>query len=522
MDYPPIDDYGLIGDTVSAALINRTGGIEWLCWPRFDSPPLFLSLLDRERGGQCTLEASSGGSRNTLQAHSRRYVPGSNVLETTLATGPSPYAARLTVTDFMPIRCQVDSEPPLPGAVDLGSCHAQADGRVVRLLEAGTHELQVRVIVRPTFNYAEDPAPAAMSFYESGKAAALTSGDGASSIHVEGSTRLTLRRETGALEMSVHLRPGEKAWIVLTEGRPGRMALLEGLPAVEALLRGTLAYWQPWIERCTYQGPFRDAVRRSILCLKALTYSPTGAIVAAPTLGLPEAVGGGRNYDYRYTWLRDASFTVRAFLYCGYQEEARAFLAFLGKYDRSAGKSLPVLLCPQGTTASEERTLDYLDGYRGSRPVRAGNAAGSQRQHDIYGEVLNALCTFWQMTGELPPPGVGGQDIGTIVRNLAGAVETLWRQKDRGLWEARDGEHHFFHSKAMCWVAMDRAARLAADAFHWPEEAARWEAVAGKIREDYLARGWNPERQAYTPGYSPPPRGRGGFARGVFRRARQR
>ncbi len=503
MDYPPINDYGLIGDTVSAALVNRAGGIDWLCWPRFDSPPLFLSLLDRGRGGQCTIDAASpGGSEPAaLLPLSRRYLPGSNVLETVLAEGASPYAASLKITDFMPIRSKAVGEPPLLGPVDLGGCNAQADGRVVRLLEAGARALEVRVTVRPTFDYAQNPAPAAISHYESERAAAFTSEDGVSSIHVEGSAALTLRREAGALEMNVRLRAGEKAWVVLTEGRPGRLALLDHLPAVEALLRSTLSYWQPWSERCTYQGPFREAVQRSILCLKALTFSPTGAIVAAPTLGLPETLGGSRNYDYRYTWLRDASFTVRAFLNCGYQQEARAFLAFLGKYDRSEGRSLPVLLCPQGTDVSEERTLGHLDGYRRSRPVRAGNAAGSQKQHDIYGEVLNALYTFWQMTGEMPPAGPDGKRLGEIVRHLAEAVENLWQTKDRGLWEARDGEHHFFHSKAMCWVAMDRASKLAAEALHWPEEAAHWASVARTIREDYLTKGWHPKRQAYTRDY---------------------
>ena len=287
--------------------------------------------------------------------------------------------------------------------------------------------------------------------------------------------------------------------------------MLDTPRAVEGALGETLAFWEGWSARCTYHGPHREAVLRSLPVLKALTYVPTGGIVAAPTLGLPEVMGGVRNYDYRYSWLRDASFTVRGFLTGGYVAEATAYLRFL---TRNAGGGLArdgKLRIFYGITEPEEpastngeELLDHLTGLGGSRPVSVGNAARGQTQHDIYGDALNALGAYVETTGELPQVVddrvENHRQLTELVRGLVKAIMACWREPDRGIWETRGQEEHFFHSKALCWVGLDRAVKLATR-LGLEAEAAGWTQERDAVRADYLEKGWNAERGAFTQAY---------------------
>ena len=495
-----IADYGLIGDTRSAALVSRAGAIDWLCWPRFDSPAIFLALLDTKRGGACTLEAMAEDL--ALRPDGRRYLPGTNILETTLATSAG---GRLMVTDFMPVHARPRSEVRRGEESSSG-----ADGRLVRRFVCTEGEVAVRAVVRPAFNYGRDST---LLTREGGEHTAVfrASGATAQAMVAQGSEPLVLDAHLGEAVLTLHLHAGESGFLALTEGVPSRIPALDSPQAVEDALGETLAFWEGWSARCTYHGLYREAVLRSLLVLKALTYVPSGGIVAAPTLGLPESVGGVRNYDYRYSWLRDASFTVRGFLTGGYIAEANAYLRFL---TRNAGGNLGqdgkirifygITEPDESPATNGEEPLDYLTGFGGSRPVNVGNAANGQTQHDIYGEALNALDAYVETTGDLPQVVDDDEEnhrsLTELVRGLAKAIIVSWREPDSGIWEMRGQEQHFFHSKALCWVGLDRAVKLA-KRLGLEAEAAAWARERDAVRADYLEKGWNAERGAFTQAY---------------------
>lgn len=492
----PIADHALLGDTATAALVSRDGAISWWCPDRFDAPAVFLSILDPGRGGACTLRFPDGPPG----AVTRAYVPDTNVLETTftLPTG------RLRVTDFLSLRAVVEPAPHGPDAV--------ADGQLVRLFTCLEGRAAFAVGVNPTFDYARggaewsrprenavlfrsraDPARQRLAAWAGG--GPFTPDDGLAG---------------GGGTFAFRLAAGQAGAILL--GTDPFQHLYDLTPAgilarAERARSATLAYWRGWSADGDYRGPYPDAVRRSLLALKAMTYGPTGAIVAAPTLGLPESIGGGRNYDYRYTWLRDAGFTVRAFLTGGHRREAAAFLRLLERIARRGG-SLQVLYDLDGQAPPPETPLAQLAGHRGSRPVSVGNAAADQLQHDVLGESVNALFTYWEMTGEPPPLGEDGPEdhlvrLAALVRRLADAAADCWRDPDQGVWEVRGEAQHFFHSKALCWLALDRAVQMA-PRLGLDREAVRWARERDAARADYLERGWNAVRGAYTQSYGSP------------------
>ncbi len=498
--FPSIADYGLIGDTRSAALVSRTGAMDWLCWPRFDSPALFLALLDRERGGACTVEAAEGG--RALEPAGRRYLPQTNILETTLVV---PGEGRCVVTDFMPVRARPREE------VSRGEERSSgADGRLVRRIACTDGEVAVRAVVRPAFNYGR--ASALLTPHDGERSAVFrTSGGPPQGLVMYASGPLALDPRAGQATLPLRLRAGEEGFVALTEGAPGRVPALDAWAAVEKSLQETLSFWQEWSQRCSYDGPCRDAVLRSLLVLKALIYMPSGGIVAAPTLGLPETLGGRRNYDYRYSWLRDAGFTARGLLAGGYRAESVAYLRFLVRNAGGCLEHTGKLRVLYGITepaesfpVSGEETLDHLTGYGGARPVSVGNRAREQDQHDIYGEALNALSTFVERTGELPRVADDAREnqrqLAVLVRGLAKAIVERWRGPDSGIWEMPGKAQHFFHSKALCWLGLDRAVGLA-PRLGLEGEAAPWARERDAIRTDYLAKGWNARRNAYTQAY---------------------
>ncbi len=491
---PAIADHALLGDTATAALVTRDGTISWWCPDRFDAPAVFLSILDPARGGSCTLRFPGGPPT----AVTRAYVPDTNVLETTFALP----GGRLRVTDFLAVHAAGEPAPAH------GSPDGVADGQLVRLFTCLEGRVAFAVGVNPTFDYARAgaewsrPRDNAVLFRSRADPAgqrlvAWAGGPFSPDDSLAGGT------------FAFALDAGQAGAVLLgTDPLKHLHDLTPGgiLARAERARSATVAYWRHWsAERC-YRGPYPGAVSRSLLALKALTYGPTGAIVAAPTLGLPEAVGGGRNYDYRYTWLRDAGFTVRAFLTGGHQRDAAAFLRLLERIARR-GDSLQVLYDLDGQAPPVETPLDHLTGHRDSRPVSLGNAAADQLQHDVLGESVNALFTYWEMTGEPPPLGENGSDhltrLAALVRRLADAAADCWRDPDQGVWEVRGAPQHFFHSKALCWLALDRSVKMAPQ-LGLDREAVRWAQERDAVRADYLEHGWNAARGAYTQSYGSP------------------
>ena len=474
----PIADYAVIGDTCTTALIARDGSLDWLCWPRHDGPAVFLALLDSERGGACRLVLDG------LTEITRRYLPDTNILETTFVTA----TGRAVLTDFMPLH----RHESVPEAGPDG--HAQAP--VVRRLACRSGRVSGRWRLRPSFDYARAPAEATTESETS-----IRFRGGGDTIRAVCAVPLVLRDEEA--EGAFALGTGERADLVIVHGEKHDMDG-GGLPgAVDASLADTRAYWEEWSGRCTYEGPYRETVLRSALTLKLLTHGPSGGIVAAATAGLPEAVPGNRNYDYRYVWMRDASFTVTAFVNLGYQREAAEFLRFLREADTSRGRDLHLMYALDGAVPGEE-FLDHLCGWRGIGPVGIGNAAADQEQYDIYGEFLVALHGYLEAV-EYDPPVKVNDHLPEALGHLTDHILRARHAADHGLWEMRTEKRQSVHTKAMLWVGLDRAVQIArADPKHRlasPDTIARWERAAAEIRAEYHARGWNAARGAYTMAY---------------------
>ncbi|GJD63299.1 glycoside hydrolase family 15 protein [Methylobacterium frigidaeris] len=469
----PIEDYAVIGDTCTTALVARDGSIDWLCWPCHDSPATFLRLLDEDKGGFCDLVLDG------LSETHRRYRPGTCILETTFVTATG--TARLT--DFMPIH-------PLEAVPEEGP-DGDPRGRIVRLLtcEAGT--VTGRFRVRPTFDYARDGA--ALESEANGTVLCRRLG-AAEGVRVAASVPLAITGDR--VEAAFSLRAGEGASLVLAhreddDGDVGR---------AEESLSATHDYWEEWSGRCTYDGPHRDSVLRSALVLKLLTHAPSGGIIAAATTSLPEAVPGTRNFDYRYVWMRDASFTVTAFVNLGYVREAAEFLRFLRDADQTRGRDLKLMYGINGRVPEEE-ILDHLRGWRGVGPVRIGNAASGQHQYDIYGEFLVALHAFLDAVGYDPPVKVNDH-LPEALGHLTDHVIRCRHAPDHGIWELRDETRQILHTKGMLWVALDRAVQIAqAVDVASPDRVEEWRRVAAEIRAEYHEKGWSERVGAYTQSY---------------------
>ena len=474
--YNEISDYGLIGDTHSTALVDRDGSIDWLCWPRHDSPALFLRLLDDTKGGSCRIELDGRTGR------SRRYLPDTNILETRFEceTGVG------VLTDLMPVH------PPdtLPEEGPDG----ENESRLIRLLVCETGSISGSFVIRPTFDYARVYCSAAIE----GDSVLFEAGP--DQLRAGGSLKPEI--DGRQARMPFRLQAGERAILVLTHGHDERPPLANVDDALHRL-QHTRRYWEQWSARCTYQGPYREAVVRGALCLKLLTYSPTGAIIAAPTTSLPEAVPGNRNFDYRFIWLRDASFTVSSFVRLGYTREAAEFLRFLRNAEPNRGRTLKLMYSIEGEMP-EETTLDHLEGWNGVGPVRIGNAASGQTQSDIYGELLAALHDFLNAVDFDPPQKVNDR-LPEVLPNLVEAALALRNKPDQGIWEMRDGEQVVLHSQAMIWVAVTCAASMARRIGTIdPVLLDEWERIGAELKAEFLDRGWHEQRQAYTMGYGKP------------------
>lgn len=472
--YNPISDYALIGDTHSTALIDRYGSVDWLCWPRHDSPALFLRLLDAEKGGACRIGFDG------LVSVSRRYLPQTNILETSFVTD----TGKARLIDLMPVN------PPM--TLPAEGPDGENESRLIRLLECDSGMVSGCFTIRPTFDFA--------------RGSAVLQTVGAGCVMFESDEQILCAAATHGLRIEHDLargdwmlQAGEQSCLVLTHGREEAVRF-DGLRDAAARLDQTRRYWEQWSGTCRYQGPYREHVLRSALCLKLLTYSPTGAIIAAPTTGLPEAVPGNRNYDYRFAWLRDSSFTVTSFTALGYVREAAEYLRFLRHADPTRGRDLKLMYGIDGPMI-DEQTLGHLEGWRGTGPVTIGNAARDQTQIDIYGEFLKALHGFLDLV-DFDPPQKVNDHLPEIITNLAERAIRHRNDPDQGIWELRGDPQQILHSKGMNWVALRCAIAIAGRIGRADEAAvARWGRYADEITEDYHARGWNLERGAYTMSY---------------------
>ncbi|MGZ8752160.1 MAG: glycoside hydrolase family 15 protein [Acidimicrobiia bacterium] len=469
-EYPNISDHGLIGDLQTAALVDTNGTIDWFCCPRFDSPSVFASLLDADRGGFFKI------SPDVADVTRQLYLPGTAILVTRFITE----AGVGEVVDFMPV-----ADGP-----------ATDRHRLVRLVRVVRGTMRFVAEIEPRFDYARKPHTVEMTR----EGAVFESDDMSLTLHrvgdpiVRGAERAgTVEQTRDGLRVTGTLHAGEITGLMLESGgaRPRQISRDE---LVEMFL-DTRRYWGQWLDRSTYTGRWREMVTRSAMTLKLMTYAPTGALVAAPTCGLPEQVGGERNWDYRYTWVRDASFSVYALLGLGYTDEAEAFVGWLmDRIAESVGEGsgpLKIMYRVDGSSDIVEETLDHLDGYRGSRPVRIGNGAADQRQLDIYGEAMDSI--YLADTHGLQLPHAGW----TQVRNMLDWVCDNWDTPEAGIWETRGGDQNFTYGRFMCWVALDRAIRLA-QAHGRPASTTRWTEQRDQIYEQIMAKGWHQDRQAFV------------------------
>ena len=459
----PIEDYALIGDCQTAALVARNGSIDWLCVPRFDSAACFAALLGDEANGRWRI-APDRGAPGTAVAVTRGYIDHTLILETLFETP----TGKVALIDFMPPRDD----------------HVV---RVVRIVEGRAGRVAMRSELALRFNYGST-TPWVVQLP-----------DGSSGIRAIAGPDMVTLRATVAVEgegmqtvSSFDIREGERQTFVLTHS-PSHLALPATVDADE-LLRDTTVFWEDWGARPLEAGPYTDIVRRSLMVLKALTYGPTGGIVAAPTTSLPEKIGGVRNWDYRYCWLRDAALTLFALMNAGYYDEAKAWRMWLERALAGDASQLRIMYGVGGEQRLDEWEIEHLAGYDGSKPVRVGNAASNQLQLDVYGQVMSAL--HFARLGGLEDDDA----IWPFQRKMLEYLETIWRQPDQGIWEPRDGPQQFTFSKIGVWAAFDRGVR-SIEKFGLDGPVDRWRAIRALVHEDICENAFDTERNAFVQSY---------------------
>jgi GH15 family glucan-1,4-alpha-glucosidase len=448
----PIGDYAIVGDCRTAGLVSKDGSLDWLCLPRFDSPSVFGALLDGEIGGRFRIRPAGGFESQ------RRYLPDTNVLETTFRTPEGVCVLR----DVMPVASEAEKRAsPLP------------DHLILRELEGLAGEVAVEILYEPRPDYARRSP----SIEQRGTLGLWCEiGDGAICV-LRSEVPLVVAADGRSARGTHPLRAGERVSLAFAYGREGPALLPLLGAAVHSQIERSVRWWRGWAARCTYRGP--------------MTYAPSGAVIAAPTTSLPEQTGGTRNWDYRYCWLRDASFTLRSLFDLGYEDEATAFLGWMLHATRLTWPELQVLYDVFGEARLPERELPHLRGYAGSRPVRIGNDAAHQLQLDVYGEVVDAVARFARRGGRLD------RETQRLLDHLGHTVCKRWREPDEGIWEGRSGRFHHTHSKALCWVALDRLIQMhEAGAISVCIDELRAERAA--IRAEIEARGYNERLGSYT------------------------
>ncbi len=465
MGYKPIEDYGIIGDLHTAALVGIDGSIDWFCLPNFDSPSVFAAILDDKKGGHFKI---CGGEEGVTRQF---YHPETNVLTTSFACSDGV----ALICDFMPVEGE--------------DAHREKGhrSRIIRRVTGVRGTIGLRLECFPAFDYARSPHR-------------TESIEGGVVFESEGGERLILSlpveyqvTDRGVVS-DFRVSAGQSFSFAFEpmDGEGGSQALL-GDQEARRLLNQTIDYWRRWLSRCTYEGRWREVVYRSVLTLKLLTYAPNGAIVAAPTCSLPENIGGERNWDYRYTWLRDAAFTLYGFIRVGLIEEAERFMHWLEArtHELTEEGTLEIMYRLDGGHTIHEEALDHLEGYKGSKPVRVGNNAHHQLQLDVYGELMDAVYLYNKYGSPI------SYDLWVQLRRLLDWVAKNWKKADDGIWEVRGGRQQFVYSKMMCWVALDRGLRLATKR-SFPANRDLWLRERDAIYEAIIKKGWSPRRKAFV------------------------
>jgi GH15 family glucan-1,4-alpha-glucosidase len=449
-----IEDYAIIGDAQTVALVNRQGSIDWLCLPRFDSPACFAKLLGDDENGEWRI-APVGAET----CSSRRYVGESLILETVWDLE----GGSVRVVDYMPPR---DRAPD-----------------VVRIVEGVSGRVEMRSVLRLRFDYGQ------MIPWVRRVEGQLVGIAGPDAVYLRSDVDVLHRGEGFSSVADFSVEAGQRASFVLTWHPSYEPPPTPVDP--DRSLASTRAFWDEWCDRCNTEGEYADAVIRSLLTLKALTYQPTGGLVAAATTSLPEEIGGVRNWDYRFCWLRDATLTLESMMHSGFTHEAVAWADWLLRAIAGEPRDLQIMYGLAGERRLTEYTADWLPGYEGSAPVRIGNAAAAQLQLDVYGEVMGALALARRM--EIP----GSMDSWPLQKALTEHLETIWKEPDEGLWEVRGARQQFTHSKVLSWVAFDRAA-AGVERFGLPGNGRRWRAIADEIRREVFEQGYDDERGAFV------------------------
>ncbi|MFZ1428625.1 MAG: glycoside hydrolase family 15 protein [Geminicoccaceae bacterium] len=454
-----LEDYALIGDCETAALVGKDGSIDWLCWPRFDSAACFAALLGTTEHGRWLVAPSGPGTRVT-----RRYRPGTLILETTFETD----AGTVTVVDFMPVRDTVSD--------------------LVRLVVGGTGQVRMRTELILRFDY--------------GSAVPWVTRSNDNSLVAIAGPDMVVMRSTAALHgEGLHtvgeftVAAGDVVAFTLTHS-PSHLPLPAPIDT-DAALKATVSFWSEWSGRCCLAGEWSDAVQRSLITLKALTYRPTGGIVAAPTTSLPELLGGSRNWDYRFCWLRDATLTLLALINAGYTAEARDWRDWLLRAVAGSPAQMQIMYGLAGERRLTEWEVPWLPGYEGAQPVRIGNGAHGRLQLDVFGEIMDALHQAHRS-------GLASDHVGwDLQRSLLTHLESIWREPDEGIWEVRGPRRQFTFSKLMAWVAFDRAVK-SADTFDLAGPRDHWRRLRDEIHEDVCARGFDAGLNSFVQVYGEP------------------
>ena len=462
MTYQPIDHYGAIGDLHTVALVSIDGSIDFLCAPHFDSPSVFAALLDERHGGRFQLAPLLDGPRCK-----QLYLPDTCVLLTRFLSDDGV----AEVSDFMPIA---------------EARHAHA---IVRRAKTVRGEVRFRMICHPQFDYAR----AAHTVARAEDGVIFVSSSPKHPIALRLRTSIPVRVEDGAVIAEFTLRAEESVAFVLEEVIPGRESPAAAPDYVPDVFKRTVNFWQHWVGRSAYRGRWREMVARSAMMLKLLTSQPYGSIVASPTFGLPERIGGTRNWDYRYTWIRDASFTLYGLMRLGYTEEAAEFMRWVEARcaELEPNGSLQIMDGIDGRRVMPEETLSHLEGYRGSAPVRIGNAASTHRQLDIYGELMDAIYLYDKYGQPI------SYDLWTNVARFVDWVCAHWREPDESIWEVRGGRQEFLYSRVLCWAAIDRALRLARKR-SFPAPVSRWHDIRDEIYRDIFSHFWDANRKVFV------------------------
>ena len=463
-----IQDYGIIGDCRSAALISRSGAVEWMCWPRFDNNSIFARILDIDRGGYWRISPVGSFSSE------RRYLEDSNLLETTFRASDGV----ITLTDLMPAATEAAKRNRL-----------WADHELIRVAECkqGSADLEVCFVPKPNFGQSRTVLRRAGRL-----GVRLECGKGV--YWFRSSVPFEVLNDQGGdrIQAIVHINTEDKIFFSLSYSEEAPAVLPPLGLSMEGRIAESVQWWHRWAERANYEGPYREHVVRSALALKLLTYAPSGAVIAAPTTSLPERMGGSLNWDYRYCWLRDASLTIRAMLALGYMEEADDFMDWMLHATHLTQPELRILYDVYGEVAGRERILDQFQGFHNSRPVRVGNGARKQFQLDVYGEVIDAAAQYAYHGRVLD------REMQKVLIGFGNYVVKHWEEPDEGIWEPRTGREHHTHSRLLCWTALDRLVTLHKRGLLKGAPVEIYRQNSGAIRRQIEQRGWNSELGSYV------------------------